>query len=64
MELSWPLYQQYKNSGFTQKPPGFDERFASKLDPETGAESGTLPFATVLISKMSNGLIFSRSSFL
>lgn len=54
MEDSWPLYRQYKESGFKQKPSGFEERFGSTLDPETGSEPGTLPFASVLVTKTSN----------
>ncbi|HEX5037310.1 MAG TPA: hypothetical protein VFX30_09160 [bacterium] len=45
MEASWALYGPYKDGGFAQKPAGFDERFGSTIDPETGAEPGTLPYA-------------------
>lgn len=45
METSAALYRQFQQGGYSQKPAGFEERFGTKLDPETGAPAVPLPFA-------------------
>jgi len=58
METAWPLYEQYRASGFTVKPAGFDERFGSNIDPETGTEPGSLPFSTELMKDMFTHVLY------
>ncbi len=43
METAWPLYRQYQQGGYAEKPAGFEARFGSELDPDTGARPQNLP---------------------
>lgn len=49
MEEAWPLYRQYQESGYAQKPGGFDARFGSEIDPETGSLPQNLPIVAAVM---------------
>lgn len=62
METSWPLYQQYRDGGFAVKPAGFDERFASSVDPETSAEAALLPFSAQVMKDMYTHVLYEPAA--